>query len=399
MKIKINILLILCLCFFTSGCWNYNELNDFAIVTGIGIDKHDEGYKVSLLISNAQTTQGSSKEGEAQTSVFTGIGKTINEALGHISVKSPKILYLSHLGVAIVDEEIAKEDINNILDALMRNPESAKKYYLIIARDDKSEDILKTLSPLEAFPSQNIFLTIQNTANNQGITREVILSDFIIDILKPGINNIIPSISLQGKADKNDNQDDLKNSEPNSMIKIETLGLFKDYKLVTWTTKKESQGINIINNAIERMFLTSYFENDKYNVTLLDKVKTKFDVKIEENSNISVNINTKAEGALIETNRTIDLNDPKEIEKINEKAEEILADIIYDGIKVSQQYKTDVFGFGNMVYKKNPTYWKKIKDKWDDEYFPNLKIKVKTSVNIKTKGALETTIKEKVNGN
>ena len=36
----------------TSGCWNYKELNEYSIVTGIAIDKSDNGYKVSVLISN-----------------------------------------------------------------------------------------------------------------------------------------------------------------------------------------------------------------------------------------------------------------------------------------------------------------------------------------------------------
>ena len=51
---KIKIFLILFLCFLTSGCWNYNELDDFAIVTGMGIDEYEDGYKVSLVISKGK---------------------------------------------------------------------------------------------------------------------------------------------------------------------------------------------------------------------------------------------------------------------------------------------------------------------------------------------------------
>ena len=41
--------------FLLTGCWNYKELNNYCIVTGISIDK-DNGtndYEVSLLISNS----------------------------------------------------------------------------------------------------------------------------------------------------------------------------------------------------------------------------------------------------------------------------------------------------------------------------------------------------------
>ena len=184
---KFKIVLIGFLCFFISGCWNYNELNDLAIVTGIGIDEHEEGFKLSLMISNSQAVDADSQN-EAQTTIFTGIGSNISEALVNIEMKNPKKIYLGHLATLVIDEKLARKDISNILDALVRNPESAKKYHVIIARDNKSEEILKSLSPLEAFPSQNIALNIRTTSKNQGISNDTILSVFISNILKQGMN-------------------------------------------------------------------------------------------------------------------------------------------------------------------------------------------------------------------
>ena len=175
---KTKIFLILSLCFLTSGCWNYNELDDFAIATGMGIDEHEDGYKVSLVISNSQSTQGSSREGEAQTTVFTGIGNNITEAINEIDMKTPRNLYLGHMAVVVIDEEVARKDINIVLEALTRNPESAKKYHITLAKNKKAEEILKTLSPLESFPSQNIANNIVTASATQSITTESFISDF-----------------------------------------------------------------------------------------------------------------------------------------------------------------------------------------------------------------------------
>ena len=35
------------------GCFNYKELNNYAIVTALSIDVSDKGYEVSALITNA----------------------------------------------------------------------------------------------------------------------------------------------------------------------------------------------------------------------------------------------------------------------------------------------------------------------------------------------------------
>ena len=46
-KIVISLLFLL-----LTGCWNYKELNNYSIVTGIAIDKLQEEYEVSVLIAN-----------------------------------------------------------------------------------------------------------------------------------------------------------------------------------------------------------------------------------------------------------------------------------------------------------------------------------------------------------
>ena len=46
-------LLIIPLILLLTGCWNYYELNNLAICTGIAIDKIEDKYEVTYLISNA----------------------------------------------------------------------------------------------------------------------------------------------------------------------------------------------------------------------------------------------------------------------------------------------------------------------------------------------------------
>ena len=78
---KIKLFFVLLLLTLTTACYNYNELNDLAISTGMSIDYKEGKYVVNLLIANSKKSQASTVEGEAQSIVYEGKGKTISEAL------------------------------------------------------------------------------------------------------------------------------------------------------------------------------------------------------------------------------------------------------------------------------------------------------------------------------
>ena len=125
-----KIILMFTIVLLLSGCWNYRELNEYAIVTGMAIDYDQNEYEVSLLISNGKKSEESGTQ--AQVTVSSGKGKTIYEAIKAISLSTPKELYISHLSVIIISEKIAEKGVNPILDFLLREPQSHQNFYLIL---------------------------------------------------------------------------------------------------------------------------------------------------------------------------------------------------------------------------------------------------------------------------
>ena len=109
-------LFIFCCFFLLTGCWNYQELNEYAIVTGMAVDIKDNKYEVSFLIANGNK----SEQEQTKTSLISGEGETIYNAIKDISLSSPKELYVSHLSVVIISEEVASKGISNLLDYLLR---------------------------------------------------------------------------------------------------------------------------------------------------------------------------------------------------------------------------------------------------------------------------------------
>lgn len=388
-----KIILLFLLIFLCTGC-DYKELSDYAIITGIGFDKEDNNYKVSLMIANASNLQSSSKEGDSTTTVITGIGKTISDAIKDCEKIIPKDIYLGHLNTAIINEEIAKTSIYPILEYLTRNPESIRKVYLIISKDTKSENILKTLSPLENFPAESIVTNIKNASKNLGIVTDTLLSEFISNTINNGIENTVSTIILKGNKPAS-NLDDLKETEVKSELKLDNLAIFKDYKLIKYVDENISKGINIINNKIEKLeFTIPCYENlDNYIVAKIDNIKTKIEIINDKTFYFKI----QSSGSINETNCKLDLEDENVINNINNSVNSYVYDIINNSLKEIKKSKSDIFGLGNLLYKENPKYFKSINN-WN-ENLENIDYKIKIDINMKSKGSLKNTIKETKNEN
>ena len=177
-------ILVLFLLFFMTGCWNYHELNSIAISTALAIDKKDDEYEISILIANSKKGQVSAEKGESQTVVYSAKGNTISDALKNIDLENPRQTYIGHLAVIVISEEVAKEGLMDILDLLLRNSESTKRFYIAIATDYSAKDIIQIISPLETFPSQTISINIKSSSESQAVSAAVTYSKFIETLLK-----------------------------------------------------------------------------------------------------------------------------------------------------------------------------------------------------------------------
>lgn len=387
---KYKILFISIICFFLCGCGNYNELNKLSIVTGVGFDKDGDNYKLSFLIANSPKAQTSSKEGEAQTTVYTGTGKSISEAAKDIDKKSPKKLYFGHINVVIISESISKDGFLEIADWLIRNPQTRKKFYLLQAKDTSSLNVLKIISPLESFPAQGIATLIESNQESKSIATSITYSNFIGDLLKEGIDAVLPSITVEGDAEEGSKQENLETTEPETYLKLGPLAIFNGDKLKGFTTDIQSQSINILKNESKEInYIVNYDNND----LTIDSSEVKAKITLKDTSHIEINVS--GTGNIYNINSNTDISNYKEIKKIEETWNKSLKQDLQEVINIMKyEYQSDIFGFGNLIYQNHPKVWEKIKDEWNEKYFQNLHIKINVNMTISEAGSLNHTIKE-----
>ena len=387
---KTKLLLILLLAFIITGCGNYRELNDMAIVTGVSIDKTKDNYELGFLIANSPKAQTTSKEGEAQTTVYTAKGKTISKAASNLDYKSPKKIYLGHINIIIISEEIGKEGFFKIADYFLRHYESRKRFFLMQTKESKAKDILKTVSPLESFPSQSLATLLKSNKETESVVESVDYSTFTSRILEKGYDPMLPAITLVGSPKKAEKTKNIESTEPEGYLKLDSVAIYKNDKFIGYAPFKDGQSASIVNNNVSEFKTT--FKYKKHDIGFTTRnLKSKTTVK----SPNEITIKIKGEGFITEINTKDNLENPKIIKKMEKALNKKIKTNIQNTIhKMQFTYNSDIFGFGNKIYKKYPKQWKKIENDWNNLYFPSLKINIKVDMNINSSGSLDKTIKE-----
>lgn len=407
MKKKIKLIISIFIIFTLTGCYDYREINDLAIVGATEINKIDDNYQVTVQAINPQAPDKTTNP-QAPFVIYTGTGKTIQEAYRSITLTSSRFLYSNHLQLLIINEKVAKEDISSIIDYYIRNPGIRTEFYILIGKDD---NILSITTPIDEIPSASIKESIENNYKYYGVTSRVTFSEFVDMNLNPNLEIVLPSIELTKDIptkDKDEQKDEKSNEENDESSQDETsnkntesteakskyllsgYAIFKDSHLIGYLNNEESIHYNILNNNIKNTIIT--YECDKNKYLAIEVIDSNSSIKIK-NNNVEITINL--EGNINEVHCNIDIKKSENISKISKEIEKKLNKEITDNIlNIRTTYKSDIFKFKDIIYKHDYNYYQKIKNNYDEAY-QNLNISVKTNVNLIEKGNILEVIHEK----
>lgn len=383
MKKIFKIFIFLISLFSLSGCFNYKEINDYAIVSGISIDiKEDDPtkYEVGIQIMNAK------KDEEAQNSLITIYrtdGNTIYEAFEKIMLDSPKELYLGHNEVVVISEDLLKsKDPLNYLDYFLRDSEVEKDSLVMVSKEDKAYNVLKIITPLETIPSRNLKSTLSVADNFSGTLTMVTIDEFISNLTIPGEEAIIPSIMITGNVKDGEKMENIAESDPKAKLKFGNLGYFKDNKLVGYLTSDESTGYNFLAQTPKETYINVKCDDKNYAAIRVTKAKLK-EILSFKNKKPVVNIESKVNAYLLEYNCSADfLKSEKYIKALEKKAaSKIKALMVKATDKLYKEEKSDVLKYGSKFYGEKYKDMKKLNYKQED-IVNDVTFNFKTSVNI-----------------
>lgn len=381
MKKFVLIIITLFILLISSGCYNYKEINDMAIVSSIGIDKDNKNdkYIVSAQIMNSKESEDSE---DSQITVYTKEGDTVHEALRNITLKSPRKLYGNHLSKIVLSEEVAKEGIDNILDIFNRITEVRNEFIITIVKEDKASDVLKVLTTTESIPAEYVKLSLKIADKTSGLTYATKLDEFISLYLKKGIDPVVPVLKIDKKEKKGTTINNITTTNPISKIVIEDLAVTNKGKLETYLKNEEIIGYNFLRNQIQKMIIPVKCddENNYASISIL-KNKTKSNAAKKDNKYI-INFNINSEAIITEYNCKKDLTDEKVIKELEKDTEKKIRRYIKKSLNKQKETKGKFLGLERIIYLDYPKYK-------NEDY----SVKYNVNVNLVRKGEIRNSVK------
>lgn len=381
MKKFVLIIITLFILLISSGCYNYKEINDMAIVSSIGIDKDNKNdkYIVSAQIMNSKESEDSE---DSQITVYTKEGDTVHEALRNITLKSPRKIYGNHLSKIVLSEEVAKEGIDNILDIFNRITEVRNEFIITIVKEDKASDVLKVLTTTESIPAEYVKLSLKIADKTSGLTYATKLDEFISLYLKKGIDPVVPVLKIDKKEKKGTTINNITTTNPISKIVIEDLAVTNKGKLETYLKNEEVIGYNFLRNQIQKMIIPVKCDDENnYASILILKNKTKSNAAKKDNKYI-INFNINSEAIITEYNCKKDLTDEKVIKKLEKDTEKKIKRYIKKSLNKQKETKGKFLGLERIIYLDYPKYK-------NEDY----SVKYNAKVNLVRKGEIRNSVK------
>lgn len=363
----------------TTGCWNYIELDERAIVVAVGIDKADKEGEIMVTVQllkpgelGTTTVKGGDSGGKEKTVwVISSTGKTIFEAIRDFTMESDRKLYFQQNRLVVFSEEIAREGVLPIMDMFIRDPEMRSRTKILVCKG-KASEVLKGESELENIPASGIEKLIENRVATSK-TSEINMHEFMVKLASKTTSPIATKIELLNENNKD---------EPPG-IKVSGSAAFKEDKFVGWLDRTETRGLLWIINEITSGIIVVESPSNKNKHLSFEILKASSKIKPElRDGKVIIVIDIEEEGTLGEQEVSTDLSTQDMLKDLEElKADAIEKEIRTCLVKAQKELKSDIFGFGEKIYRSLPKEWKNLEKNWDKE-FPDIVVEINVTAKI-----------------
>lgn len=360
----------------SSGCWDRRELDQHAIVSGIGLDtdpvENHIRLSVQIIDPSQVSTAGSDQAGGGKPFwIASTSSDTVFDAIRDMTNISSRPLTLVHNKVLIVGEDLAKEGLQEHLDVFFRDIESRTTNWIFIA-EGRAEDILKLETPMMKISSFSLssMLEVQPWKQSQTILTNYI--DFAQAASCPTTAVLLPVVST------------LKTETGEQPQLSATAVLDKDLKLIGKLNEQESRGVLWIMDKVRGGILVIHPSATEK--ASLEIIRSQSKVKMALKNNMpEITIEVDITSNLSELSGNGDLMSPAIWNKLAHYQAKAVEKEIRMAVEKAQELNADVFGFGAMIYKKYPQEWKTIEALWDD-IFPLIEVNVQVKSRVKHPG-------------
>lgn len=393
MKFIYLLLCMVLILFSFTGCYDSSEIEDLAYVIAIGIDEAD-GNSFNLTFQTAVPKAITEGGGEG-TSVTTFKTDNFLSGLKKTGEYLSRKINLSHTKIIVVSEGIAKKGVTAFLNGLQHGLEVRQNINIIVASAGAKNYIESIQPKLSANPSKYYELLFK-AYETDFLVPATQLEDYLYRAKNQGaqpvaIYTAVDKTIAEGK--KSSGGEGGENSsgggdegkkpeeEKGKNMSIAGLAVFKTDKMVGTLGAKEASIFSLMTGS----------QNINIDITdpLDNRYKVLSNVKREKNSTVKVTVKNGKPFIDIDLMLDIDVqadqSDYSYDEKVNaDKLAAAYRDYLKREVekllsKATYEYKTDIFGYGELAKRNFMT----IKE-WEKVNWPEIFPKAQYDINIQT---------------
>ncbi|WP_404323469.1 Ger(x)C family spore germination protein [Cytobacillus firmus] len=369
-----------------SGCWDQRELGEITVVTGMAVDKGEDGkYTLTVEGINATELNNRTASGYAPSIVYSAEGNSLAELTYRVNEGISRHLIYSHMRTLIIGEELAEEGIIDFIDFLERNREIRDDFNILIARGAKGSDVLKVTYQFQKSTSLKLHTQLDTMMKDWGGDPGVRMNDVITAWTAPGRQPVMAAVRIKGDPEAGASAENMMKVTPDALVVLDSLAIFKGDKLEGFLTLEDSRNYLWIQNKINKTSITVKCNESQYMGLRVYDTRTKVKGKLE-NGKAEIDIKIRAEAYIDGTHCSDQFDKAKTYEENGEIAQNQINDMVGKTIeKVQQEYGTDIFGFGEVVLRQDYQNFKKVQNNWDEK-FADADIQVDTALIIRRTG-------------
>src|SRR5699024_4599634 len=375
---KILLIILIFSIIFTTACWDMIDVNDRIFPYSVGIDLNDEENEERFLVNFSYpniNAIGSEATSDIKSFMISSQANNIFDAMDNLSNKIQNPIYLKHLKVLIVSEEVAKDPdfMREIIGGLDRDYIMNKMIDLLVVRNSAKEFTkIKVDSTRQESVGGVLHELLRNEQRSTKFTPKI-LNMFIKDMDNSSASTI--PVGMESKE--------------SAGIMINGGAVFKDYRLVGYVDGVENRDIAILTGDARQAEIDIDFHGKDLSL-LINRIKSTKELVDKESLKIKFNI--KMEGQLHQYTMEDGLTDEEsdqllqEMElSVKEYIEESLSETIN---KLQNELYSDVLGISSYLSKFHPNLWDTIKDDWDNIY-SNIDIEPDVEMHIRRRGLMK----------